>query len=354
MSESPARRHRIVRIVQAMAAGLTLLAAGACGDPVVFPRPEDAARQMAPVPACVVRLPLRKGRGGVLRSLSEQQDWELVFPTYDKTNQSLPNDALPCTGRNIFADQAFTGATRITEYPLAIAEGEILLGSGGDRIKVLWMRTHKFPDGTEAGPLALVRAKEDAAEVYAIGAYRGLSTRPFFGTERIGPEVVITVSDEGCNGLTKPVPCRDQTSVFLPRRGELVNVVSFASDQRDYVNAGEPGAPGRIEYRLTTSARYVATGVTLYEEMNAKDEAGRLLRHAELERVFHLRDLDLVTYEEPLWPHMFPGAKPDGGSPNVISDREPGTARFDCCDGKPPEEKKAACCPGFSGASTSQ
>lgn len=352
MAESSALRHRFLRLVPGVAAALALLAAAACGDPVVFPHPEDAARQMAPVPACVVRLPIQKSRGGLLRGLSEQQDWELVFPTYDKEHQSLPEGAVPCTGRPLFDDPAFTGATRITQYPLAIAEGEILLGSGGDHIKVLWMRTHRFADGTEAGPLALVRAKEDAAEVYAIGTYRGLSTRPFFATERIGPEVVITVSDEGCTGNTKAVACRNQTSVFLPRRGELVNVVSFASDQRDYVTAGEPGAPGLIEYRLTTSARYVATGVTLYEEMNAKDEAGRQLRHAELERVFTLHDLQLVSAEEPLWPHMFPGAKTvDGGAPHASID--PGPAKFDCCEDAPPKEKKAASCPGFDGATVS-
>ena len=360
MSESSARRIRFLRVLQGMAAGVALLAAGACSDPVVFKHPEDAARQMAPVPACVVRLPLRKTRTGILRSLTEQQDWELVFPTYDKEHQSLPEGAVPCTGRNVFADPAFTGATRITQYPLAIEEGEILLGSGGDHIKVLWMRTHRFADGTEAGPLALVRAKEDAAEVFAIGSYRGLSMRPFFATERIGPEVVITVSDEGCTGNGKAVPCRDQTTVFLPRRGELVNVVSFASDQRDYVNGGEPGAAGRIEYRLTTSARYVPTGVTLYEEMNAKDEAGRQLRHAELERKFTLHDLELIPNEEPLWPQMFPGARTvDGGAPSPRgmaggSSMDPGPAKFDCCEDSPPTEKKAACCPGFSSASTSQ
>jgi hypothetical protein len=114
------------------------------------------------------------------------------------------------------------------------------------------------------------------------------------------------VSDEGCTGNMREEPCRNMTSLYLPRKGELVRLVSFAAERRDYVNEGEPGAPGRIEYRLTSAPRFVNEGLRLFEQMSAKDEAGRELRTAELERVFTLRDVVLVPSEGSLWPRIFP------------------------------------------------
>src|SRR5215471_4368424 len=227
-----------MRLVHAFYA-LAALAPLACGSAAKEPHYENEARLLAPVPACITRLPTRKTKTGYARALNEPTYWKLVFPSFDAEKISLPENAIPCTGRNVFADPAFTGGEWIRKYPLAVEEGEILMGSGGDRIKVLWLRTHRFADGTEAGPLAMVRAKDDTAEVYAVGVYRGLTKRPYFQLERIGPEVVATVSDEGCTGNMKVEPCRNQVSVYLPRRGELVRLTTFAAERRDYVDGGE-------------------------------------------------------------------------------------------------------------------
>ncbi len=297
--------------------GVTALLGGAagCGAAAKEPHFEDPTRLLAPVPACVVKLPARRVKTGLARNMSETGYWRLVFPTFDTEKLALPEDAVPCTGRNVLADPALKGGEWIRRYPVAVEEGEILLGSGGDRIKALWMRTHRFPDGTEAGPLALVRPKDDSAEVYAVGIYRGITKRPLFALERIGPEVVITVQDEGCTGNTKVEPCRSLTSIYLPRRGELARLTQFTAERRDYVDVGEPGSYGRIEYKLTSSSRYTKEGITVFEQMTAKDEGGRELRHAEIERVFTLRDIELLPSEDSLWPHIYPKTGKDEGAP---------------------------------------
>jgi hypothetical protein len=229
-----------------------------------------------------------------------------------------------------------------------VEQGEIILGSGGDRLKALWLRTHKFKDGTEAGPLALVRAKETAYEVYAVGVYRGQTTRPYFGLERIGPEVVITVSDEGCTGNTKRQPCSSVTSLYLPRRGELILMTAFATERRDYVDGGEPGDHSEIEYRLTSSAKYASEGVEVSEEVTAKDVTGRELRKAELDRKYVVRDTELVPAEPSLWPRIFPRPTTELPAIPKVSARATRTAfgstesvhdggsnlvpKFSCCD----------------------
>jgi hypothetical protein len=296
-----------VRTVRSSAPPVALFAlALGCGSAAKEPHMEYGARELAPVPACVTTLQARREKTGLVRSTSEQGYWRLVFPNFDTEKQALPEDAIACTGRNLLADPAFQGGEWIRHYPLAVEEGEILLGSGGNSLKALWLRTHKFADGTEAGPLALVRTKEDSAEVYAVGVYRGQTKRPYFGLERIGPEVVVSVSDEGCTGNTKREPCLSVTTLFLPRRGELVRMTAFATDRRDYVDRGEPGSPDRIEYRLTSTAKYAAEGVDVFEEITAKDTMGRELRRAELERKFIVRDTELVPSEGSLWPRIFP------------------------------------------------
>ena len=297
-----------IMFVRGIAAVLPLVFLACSGTPKP-PRIEDERRQMAPLPACIKRLQGRRGGTGLQRTLAEEGYWQLVFPSsYDTAKQSLPDGAVPCTGRPVFDDPAFAGAERIREYPSPIAEGEILLGSGGDRLKVIWLRTHHLKDGFDVGPLALVRVKEEFAEVYAIGVYKGLTKKPYFALERIGPEVVVTAQDDGCIGNTKSIPCRSMLTVLLPRRGKLATLATFALEQRDFAAGGEPGAPGRIEYRLTASPKFVESGVQLFEQVLATDEGGRELRKAEVERSFTLNDLELVPSEDSLWPRIFPTA----------------------------------------------
>ncbi len=275
---------------------------------------EDEARKLAPPPVCIMRLPTRSATG-TMRNLKEDQYWKLVFPSFDEQKRTLPANPVACTGRTIFDGEAFRSAKRMESPPEPVVEGEILFGSGGDRLRVIWMRTHVAPDGHAVGPLAIVRTKADFAEVYAVGAYKGRTARPFFNIERMGYETAVTVTDEHCTEKDrKPgTPCQSTLALYLPRRGNLLLLGTFATDQRDYVVSGEPGTWGRIEYRLAAGAKYTAEGVTVSEEIVAVDEGGRELRRAEVDRVFTLQGDGLVPSEPPLWPRIFPGRKLEDG-----------------------------------------
>lgn len=267
----------------------------------------EEARLMAPPPACITRLPIRPS-GKAVRSLKEAEYWELVFPSFEKPRQALPDRAVACQGRAVFDDPLFKGATRVASYPAPVSEGDVMIGSGGDRLRVVWMRTHRDADGLEVGPLALVRAKDDFGEVYAVGVYKGRTPRPFFRLERIGYEVVVSVSDEDCTRQDyKPgTPCESTQGIYLPRKGVLVNLATFSTERRAFVSRGETGSTGLVEYHLTASPKFEEKGVRLSEAILAVDEGGRELRHSEIERIFMLNDIRLVPSEEPLWPRIFP------------------------------------------------
>lgn len=287
----------------ALAASTTIACTPAATQSLIY---EDA-RAMAPPPACIKRVPPRTGQHGQ-RTLREEEYWELVFPSFEKGREALPDRALACTGRTVFEDPLFRGATRVAAYPAPVSEGDILVGSGGDRIRVIWLRTHRDPDGLEVGPIALVRAKDDFGEVYAVGVYKGKTPRPFFRLERIGFEPVVSISDDDCARKDyKPgTPCESSQSLFMPRKGVLVNLANFATERRGFVSAGEPGSTGIVEYHLTAAPKFGETNVTLSESITATDEGGRQLRHSEIDRIFTLHDIQLKPNEEPLWPRMFP------------------------------------------------
>jgi hypothetical protein len=289
-----------------------LLAAGAlgCSAAPTQSKVHEEPRAMAPPPACILRLPTRPP-GRPSKALREEEYWELVFPSFEQSRQALPDRALACTGRTIFDDPIFAGATRVSSYPAPVTEGDILIGSGGDRLRVIWLRTHRTEDGHEVGPLALVRAKDDFGEVYAVGAYKGRTSRPLFQLERIGYEVVISVVDDECTRKDyKPgTPCESTQALYLPRKGSLVNLATLTTERRAFVSGGEPGTTGLIEYHLTAAPKFGEGGLVLSEQIVAMDPAGNELRHSELDRIFALVEARLDPNEEPLWPRIFPSAK---------------------------------------------
>ena len=283
------------------------LVASACAESERPPRVEDEARVMAPVPACITPLPARTtATAGTMRNLREDQYWQLVFPAFDDDRKLLPVDALACTGARVFDDPMFAGGTT-RGSPIQVQEGDILYGSGGDRLRILWMRTHKWNDGGEAGPIALVRTKEDFAEVYAIGAYRRATPQTTFQAERVGTEFLVSATDDGCQGLPKTAPCETKVTLFLPRFGKLVPLVAIDTERRAYASGSEPGVSGNIEYRLTASPQYSAAGVSVFEQVKATDSTGRVLRKTELERVMLLHDGKLESSSDSIWGRTYPG-----------------------------------------------
>lgn len=289
----------------------SVLATVACSGAAKQPNMEVEARSLAPVPACIIPLALRNGAStGTLRNLREEQYWQVVFPSFDAKAMTLPEKPTTCTGRTVLDDPLFQGAQRIHAPSDPVTESDILVGSGGDHLRVVWLRTHSLPDGRSVGPIALVRAKENVAEVYAVGAYRSATPRPFFVLERMGPEVLVTATDEACTGKQFGFDCENNVAVFVPRKGVLVRLGDFATEKRAFFAGAERGTFGeKIEYRLTSSVSYGAGGLKIFEQIVARDIEGRELRRAELERIFAFREVELTSSEAPLWPRVFPGAK---------------------------------------------
>jgi hypothetical protein len=75
-------------------------------------------------------------------------------------------------------------------------------------------------------------------------------------------------------------------SVFRPHLGVLDRVATIMQERVSYATDSEPGIRGRIEYRLQSAIQYVDGGIRVLEQVSVKDEVGREVRKAELERAF--------------------------------------------------------------------
>ena len=285
------------------ALSLSLLGVAACAETPERPRTEDDARQLAPLPACITQLQSDAKRAGAARSLREEQLWPLVYPTYDAKSGKLPEGAHACNGRV----PELTGG-----HATKIEEGNVVLGGGGDRLKVAWLRSHTYDDGTTGGALALVRSLDGTAEVYAVGSYRA-HEKVQLSIERIGPEIVVAAIDDTCTGRKQGAACETQVTVFAPRSGVLAKVASIATERVSYAADNEPGLRCRAEYRLTSAITYADGGIKVLEQVLVRDEQGREIRKAELERAYTFApDGSMVVDEDSLWAKVVnkPGPPP--------------------------------------------
>ncbi|MBX3184468.1 MAG: hypothetical protein KIT72_02340 [Polyangiaceae bacterium] len=266
----------------------------------------DLTRRVAPVPACVLRLPPQGKTSSASRSLREEQYWKLVFPSFDERRQELPENARDCAGRGVYDSPTLSGSRALRGWPFRIKEGDVVLGAGGSRLRLVWLRTQAFPDGTAGGALALVRTLPDHAEAYGVGVYRGPAERSKLRIERMGSEVIPTVQAEGCTeGEGSSRPCETLLHVFLPRQGQLKLAAQVPLERVGVARNAEPGMGGAITYRLSSSPKFEANRIRVQEQVVAEDSMGRMLRRAELERVFTLVEGELLESEPSLWGRVF-------------------------------------------------
>lgn len=247
-------------------------------------------------------LPVRaESQRQYMRQLSDADIWKAVFPSFNEASGGLPEQAPTCTGEFLFRDPHFEGSHVRRQWPFMPTPGDLLFGSGPKRTKIVWFKTHEWGDGTVGGVVAMVRAEEDFAEVYGVGVFRGSPDKSRFATERVGGTVVLTATDDSCTGKPADTECESWIRVMMPWKGQLVEQATIAAERRHIAAKGEPGATGRVTYRMTGTPIFESTRVRVLEQVQVTDSAGRKLRQVELERRYDLSEGRLVERQPSLW-----------------------------------------------------
>jgi hypothetical protein len=245
--------------------------------------------------------PLERHAGtGVVSSLKPQDYWTLVLPTFDASSNSVDRTSPDCSGRPVFDKPELAEAEGVRTGALVVKPDDAVVTPGPDALRIVWLRTHRFADGTAAGPLALARPREGYAEVYATGFYRGREKDSRFALERMGPRFVVTAGDEGCSGAKSNQPCESSLRVMVMSAGKLVPAAQIALDRVDYRSA--PGVSGTAQYRLTATPVFQPKSLRVIEQVVVRDQNQSVIRKSDLERVFRLEpDGRLVPTSDSLW-----------------------------------------------------
>ena len=98
--------------------------------------------------------------------------WACVSPTFNPQGGLGPTDT-DCTGHYLFANESLRGGISTKGWPRPFDPDELEVRAGPEGMRVIWLRVLKFENGDVGGPVALVRAVDDRAEVYGIGSFRG-------------------------------------------------------------------------------------------------------------------------------------------------------------------------------------
>lgn len=269
-----------------------LLSLGACAASTASSKTEDDARQMIPVPICVKRLP-RGSQPGVVVSLTPEEYWSLLLPSYNRNDKTVDPSAPDCSGRASLQSLSPPGTTSLPVDP-----ERATLAPGADGLKIVWLPSHPLAEGRFDGLLALVRQRESYMEVYAVGIHRGRPAGMRFTLQRMGPRLVVEGIQEDCQGEGQERRCRAATSVYLMATGALKSAAAYPIEQAAKANAKD-GSP--LEYRFSASADYKDAAIELTEHLSVSAKGQGEIRSSDLQRAFRLEQGQLVASGESLW-----------------------------------------------------
>lgn len=289
-----------------LALTLSAVGLGACGAAPEQPHVEVGTRKQIPVPVCTLQLsPVRASSKGkaLVRSLDPEQWMGVLVPSFNPDQGVGPTD-MDCTGHYLFANESLRGGISQKGWPRKVDTEELDMRAGPEGMRVLWLHVLKFENGDEGGPIALVRAVDDRAEVYGIGSYRG-PAKSELSPVRLGNDTIVTAESKVC---PDPDDCRKRAQFFLARRGRLIESATVDLERTAVVpSVTERGLYAK--YVLRTDVTYKPTGIQLLEQVEVKivhyDEGARdsdrALRKVEFSRFLRVERDTLFSSNDPLW-----------------------------------------------------
>ncbi|MEO5726047.1 MAG: hypothetical protein ABI134_28465 [Byssovorax sp.] len=291
---------------QNLALALVVVGISACGASPEQPHVEVASRKQIPIPVCTTQLgAVKRPASGkaVIRSLDPEQWMNVLVPSYT-AEKGLGDKDLDCTGHYMFANESLRGGISTKGWPRPVEIEELDQRSGPEGMRVLWLRVLKFENGDEGGPIALVRAIDDRAEVYGIGSFRG-PTKSLISPVRLGNEQIVAAESTVCPDADD---CRKRAQYFLARRGRLIESATVDLERTSVVpSVTERGLYAK--YTLRTDVTYKPAGIQLLEQVEVKiihyeegaRDSDRALRKVEFSRFLRVERDTLFSSNDPLW-----------------------------------------------------
>lgn len=285
-----------------LAAAPSLFGCGAAEQPHL----ELNARQQTPISVCTTQLaPVAASGSGkaIARSLDPEQWIQVLVPSFEAEKGLSPTD-VDCTGHYAFANEMLRGGISSRGWPRLADPDDLEVRAGPEGLRVLWLRALKFENGDEGGPIALVRAVNDRAEVYGIGSFRG-PAKSKLGPVRMGSDNLVVAETKSCNG---DVDCQHKAHFYMLRRGRLLESATVDLERIAIV----PSVTARglyARYHLRTDVSYEPEGIRLLEQVKVNiihyddpnRDSDRELRKVEFSRLLKVERDALFATNDSLW-----------------------------------------------------
>ena len=303
----PLRRALLSLPAKALFGGLFLAGLSGCPDPMMSQKTQVELRYVTPISVCRSKLPPvgdESRKGMVVRDLDPAQWLETLVPGYDD-EQGITPTSLDCTGNYVFANESMKGGISDRGWPRVVDPDDMTINTGPNGMRIIWLRSLKFENGEEGGPIALARAYGDNAEIYGVGSFRGPKASRF-QTARVGNETIVVAETTECD--PEAGSCRKRAYFFLPRRGRLIEGAVVDTDRTAVVPSNSQRGL-YAQYHLSTDIAYQKDGIVLLEQVHVRImrteipdlDSDRSLRTVEFSRFLKVERDTLFSSNEPLW-----------------------------------------------------
>lgn len=285
---------------------LTLLALSATACPGAVQQDTMAAAR-ASVPVSVCRTQLTSAGAGAsnrVRELDAEQWVGVIVPQFDR-DKGLEPTAVDCTGNYVFANESLRDGATPRDWPLIVEPEDVVMQTGPNGMKTIWVRSIRFDNGDEGGPIAMARASGDSADVFAVGSFRGPANTKITPA-RLGNDMIVVAETKECP--PEGTDCRKRAYFFLPRRGRLIQASVIDLERTAVV----PSITERglfTEYKLRTDVSYKPDGIVLLEQLRVRIthtdvptlDTDRSLRTVEFSRMLKVERDSMFSTNDPLW-----------------------------------------------------
>jgi hypothetical protein len=265
-----------------------------CGKSAPPPRSlvEDKARRDVPIAVCRKPLaPTDVNESGAPRA---EAYWSALLPSFHGFNTTF--DAVDCVGQPVNANSRPAATTLATIH---VSPADSTVSPAPDGTQLVWLRTSPLSDRLASGPLALVRPRPSELDVYAIGSYTGSTAHSRFELAKLGAVPILTIRNEGCADVKVEVECESSLSFALVLGGQLLIAGTTPAERLKY---GTLKDVGRVKWRLTIEPPiFEPQAVRIKEKISVHDVADNEVRKLEGERIFTLRDGELMVTTDSIW-----------------------------------------------------
>lgn len=308
-----ARSHRRSHLYTgAVLWGLMILATG-CGGGAKVIRPEPLCQM--PLPGGLqAQSPLRP-KDWISLILDSEVTGEGFVATHTCTGEAIEPVAQP---HNCLVTPPYLGDLR----PVPLTEASVVERRLTGERHIVWIITHRYPNGDAFGPVAVTRHEGKRVIVGALGNLRLRSTRVELDVWDIDGRSVLVGQGETCRDEKRPATCKRAANLLVYHRQRLLTVpVRYREGQcvdmpwiELHMESDQDLETGwNRHFEIDTTVGHDRRYVVVTEQVKVQDSdpkhpdtPSRTVREVDTERFLHVEGPRLLTKQHPLWPRILP------------------------------------------------